>query len=49
MLILSAIIGILVWVIIPDKITKPIDEAVQGALDTAIGYIRKGPKEPYDE
>jgi len=47
--VLFMIIGAAIWIIIPDSITKPVDEAVQNGLKTAVGYLKKGPKKPYDE
>jgi hypothetical protein len=47
--VLFGIIGILVWIVIPDEVTKPVDEAIQGGLKKLVGYLKKGPKKPYEE
>jgi len=47
--ILFMMLGALVWIVIPDEITKPIDEAIQNGLKKLTGYVKKGPKEPYEE
>lgn len=47
--VLFMIFGILVWMIIPDEITKPVDKAVQDGLKKLTSYFKKGPKEPYEE
>ena len=46
---LFMILGALVWIIIPDEVTRPVDEAVQSGLKKAVSYFKKGPKEPYEE
>jgi len=49
MWLLFILIGIFLWIIIPDEITKPVDEAVQNGIKKAVGYLKKGPKEPYEQ
>jgi len=46
---LGALVWALVWIVIPDEITKPIDEAIQNGLRKLTSYVKKGPKEPYEE
>jgi len=47
--VLFMIIGAVIWIVIPDSITKPVDKAVQDGFRTAVGYLKKGPKKPYEE
>ena len=49
MFVLFMILGAVVWIIIPDEVTKPVDKAVQDGLAKLTGYVRKGPKEPYED
>ena len=49
MVVLFMILGALVWIVIPDEITKPVDEAVQNSLKKAASYFKKGPKEPFED
>ena len=47
--VLFALIGIAIWIILPDEITQPVDDAVKKGASTLIGYLKKGPKEPFEE
>jgi hypothetical protein len=46
---LFMIIGVAIWIVIPDEITRPVDEAIQNGLKKAVNYFKKGPKKPYEE